>query len=56
MSTSTYRAVQATPDGRFDLVERSCPMVETLPLADAGAGYDRMLSGAARFRVVLTVG
>ncbi|MDF2458940.1 MAG: adh [Nitrospira sp.] len=31
------------------------PMVETLPLEDAAAGYERMLSGKARFRVVLTV-
>jgi D-arabinose 1-dehydrogenase-like Zn-dependent alcohol dehydrogenase len=30
-------------------------MVETLPLEQAGAGYDRMMSGKARFRVVLTV-
>jgi D-arabinose 1-dehydrogenase-like Zn-dependent alcohol dehydrogenase len=31
------------------------PMVETLPLEQAAAGYERMLSGKARFRVVLTV-
>jgi D-arabinose 1-dehydrogenase-like Zn-dependent alcohol dehydrogenase len=30
-------------------------MVETLPLEQAGAGYDRMMSGKARFRVVLTM-
>lgn len=29
------------------------PMVETLPLVDAPKGYQRMMSGAARFRVVL---
>jgi D-arabinose 1-dehydrogenase-like Zn-dependent alcohol dehydrogenase len=28
-------------------------MVETLPLEQAAAGYERMLSGKARFRVVL---
>ena len=31
------------------------PMVETLPLEQASAGYERMLSGKARFRVVLTM-
>jgi D-arabinose 1-dehydrogenase-like Zn-dependent alcohol dehydrogenase len=32
------------------------PMVETFPLEQAAAAYDRMMSGAARFRVVLTMG
>ncbi len=31
------------------------PMVETFPLEEASAGYERMISGKARFRVVLTV-
>jgi D-arabinose 1-dehydrogenase-like Zn-dependent alcohol dehydrogenase len=31
-------------------------MVETFPLEQAAAAYDRMLSGKARFRVVLTMG
>jgi len=31
------------------------PMVETLPLEEAAIGYERMLSGKARFRVVLTM-
>jgi D-arabinose 1-dehydrogenase-like Zn-dependent alcohol dehydrogenase len=31
------------------------PMVETVPLEQAAAGYERMLSGKARFRVVLTM-
>ena len=31
------------------------PMVETLPLDQAAAGYERMMSGKARFRVVLTM-
>ncbi len=30
-------------------------MVETLPLEQASAGYERMLSGKARFRMVLTM-
>ena len=32
------------------------PRIETLPLEDAAAGYDRMMAGDARFRVVLTTG
>jgi D-arabinose 1-dehydrogenase-like Zn-dependent alcohol dehydrogenase len=31
------------------------PMIETVPLEQAAAGYERMLSGKARFRVVLTM-
>lgn len=31
------------------------PMVETVPLEQAAAGYQNMLSGKARFRVVLTM-
>lgn len=31
-------------------------MTETFPLEQAAAGYERMLSGKARFRVVLTMG
>ncbi|HEY3197511.1 MAG TPA: alcohol dehydrogenase [Nitrospirales bacterium] len=31
------------------------PMVESFPLEQAAAGYERMLSGKARFRVVLTM-
>lgn len=32
------------------------PMVETVPLENATAAYQRMLSGATRFRMVLTTG
>jgi D-arabinose 1-dehydrogenase-like Zn-dependent alcohol dehydrogenase len=31
------------------------PMIETFPLKDAAAAYDRMMSGKARFRVVLKI-
>ena len=31
------------------------PMIETFPLEQAAAGYERMMSGKARFRVVLTM-
>ncbi|GGR76088.1 MULTISPECIES: alcohol dehydrogenase catalytic domain-containing protein [Streptomyces] len=32
------------------------PMTETVPLERAGEAYDKMLAGAARFRMVLTTG
>ena len=32
------------------------PMTETYPLERVSEGYDRMMSGQARFRVVLTIG
>jgi D-arabinose 1-dehydrogenase-like Zn-dependent alcohol dehydrogenase len=32
------------------------PMIETVPLERAGEAYDRMMSGKARFRMVLTTG
>jgi D-arabinose 1-dehydrogenase-like Zn-dependent alcohol dehydrogenase len=31
------------------------PMIEKYPLAKAAEAYDRMLSGKAQFRVVLTM-
>jgi len=30
-------------------------MIEKFPLENAAAGYERMMSGKARFRVVLTM-
>jgi len=32
------------------------PMIETLPLERAQAAFDKMISGEARFRMVLTTG
>jgi D-arabinose 1-dehydrogenase-like Zn-dependent alcohol dehydrogenase len=32
------------------------PMIETFPLAKAAEGYEQMMSGKARFRVVITMG
>ncbi len=40
---------------RFAALTGIRPMVETMPLSDGAKGYDRMMSGAARFRVVLTM-
>jgi alcohol dehydrogenase, propanol-preferring len=38
----------------FSLLNEVRPMVETVPLEKAADAYQRMLSGAARFRMVLT--
>ncbi|CAB3765164.1 alcohol dehydrogenase [Paraburkholderia humisilvae] len=57
-------AVQGWPSGTSadseDTLEFSAlagvkPMIETYPLERAAAAYDRMISGEARFRVVLTM-
>jgi D-arabinose 1-dehydrogenase-like Zn-dependent alcohol dehydrogenase len=40
---------------RFAALTGIRPMIETMPLADAAMAYDRMMSGQARFRVVLTM-
>lgn len=41
---------------RFAALTGVRPMVETMPLEEANRGYERMMSGRARFRVVLTTG
>jgi len=41
---------------RFSALTGVRPTIETLPLASAQAAYDRMMSGKARFRMVLTMG
>ncbi len=38
----------------FSVLTDVHPMIETLPLEQAGEAYDRMMSGDARFRMVLT--
>jgi D-arabinose 1-dehydrogenase-like Zn-dependent alcohol dehydrogenase len=40
----------------FSVLQSVRPRVETFALEDAQAGYDRMMAGDARFRVVLTTG
>lgn len=40
---------------RFSVLTGVRPTIETLPLAEAQAAYDRMMSGDARFRMVLTM-
>lgn len=41
---------------RFAVLADVRPMIETYPLERAAEGYARMMSGGARFRVVLTTG
>ncbi|MPW20199.1 alcohol dehydrogenase catalytic domain-containing protein [Paraburkholderia sp. CNPSo 3157] len=57
-------AVQGWPSGTsvdsedtlaFSALSGVKPMIETYPLERAAEAYDRMMSGAARFRVVLTM-
>jgi alcohol dehydrogenase len=40
----------------FSVLADVRPMIETFPLEQAGEAYERMMSGAARFRMVLTTG
>lgn len=60
---SGRRSVAGWPSGtasdsedtlRFSVLSNVRPMIETFPLAKANDAYQRMLSGRARFRVVLT--
>jgi len=59
------RSVQGWPSGsaadsedamRLAAFSGVRPMIETYPLAEAAAAYERMVSGKARFRVVLKMG
>ena len=40
----------------FSVLTGVRPMIEKFPLARAAEGYDRMMSGKAEYRVVLTMG
>jgi D-arabinose 1-dehydrogenase-like Zn-dependent alcohol dehydrogenase len=59
------RAIQGWPSGTsidsedtlaFSALTNVRPMIETMPLEHAPDAYNRMMSGAARFRMVLTTG
>jgi D-arabinose 1-dehydrogenase-like Zn-dependent alcohol dehydrogenase len=59
------RSVQGWPSGTaidsedtlaFSALSGVRPMIETIPLERAAEAYDRMMSGKARFRMVLTTG
>jgi D-arabinose 1-dehydrogenase-like Zn-dependent alcohol dehydrogenase len=39
----------------FSVLQGPRPMVETIPLEEAQAGYDKMIRNEARFRIVLTM-
>jgi alcohol dehydrogenase len=52
--SGTSQDVQDTME--FSALHNIRPMTETVPLDDAQAAYQKMLSGAARFRMVLTHG
>lgn len=47
------RAADSEDTMRFSALEGVRPMTETFPLTEAAKGYQRMMSGDARFRVVL---
>jgi len=59
------RVIQGWPSGTsidsedtlgFSALVNIRPMIETMPLERASEAFDRMISGAARFRMVLTTG
>ena len=59
------RGVQGWPSGTsiesedtlaFSALANIKPMIETMPLERAAEAYERMMSGAARFRMVITMG
>jgi len=63
MLIGARRSVAGWPSGtsadsedtlKFSVLSHVRPMIETYPLAKANEAYQRMMSGKARFRVVLT--
>jgi D-arabinose 1-dehydrogenase-like Zn-dependent alcohol dehydrogenase len=62
---SGHRTIQGWPSGTsidsedtlaFSALADIRPMIETMPLDRAAEAYERMMSGAARFRMVITTG
>jgi propanol-preferring alcohol dehydrogenase len=51
----TGRAIETQDALDFSVLTDVRPMIETLPLEKAEEAYRRMMSGAARFRMVLTM-
>ena len=51
----TGRAIETQDTLDFSVLTDVRPMIETLPLAKAEEAYRRMMSGDARFRIVLTM-
>jgi alcohol dehydrogenase, propanol-preferring len=54
-SPTVRSAIDDEDNPAFSLRHGIRPMTETRSLAEAPAAYEHMLSGAARFRVVLTM-
>jgi D-arabinose 1-dehydrogenase-like Zn-dependent alcohol dehydrogenase len=52
----TGTAIEEEDTLNFSVLQDIRPMIETMPLVEAPAAYDRMLSGKARFRMVLVTG
>ena len=59
------RSIQGWPSGtakdsedtlRFSILTGVRPMIERYPLEKAAEAYEQMISGKARFRVVLSMG
>ncbi|MGC2198425.1 MAG: alcohol dehydrogenase, partial [Terriglobales bacterium] len=53
---SSGSAIDSEDTLRFSVLTGVRPMIERYPLEKAAEAYDRMMSGKARFRVVLTMG
>ena len=53
---SSGSAIDSEDTLRFSVLTGVRPMIERYPLEKAPEAYDRMMSGKARFRVVLTMG
>lgn len=49
----TGSAIENEANLEFSLVHQIAPMIETVPFTEAPQAYERMMSGRARFRVVL---
>ena len=49
-------AIDSEDTLRFSVLTGVRPLIERYPLEKVAEAYDRMLSGKARFRVVLTMG
>jgi D-arabinose 1-dehydrogenase-like Zn-dependent alcohol dehydrogenase len=49
-------AIDSEDTLRFSALSGVRPVIETVPLERASEAYDRMMSGAARFRMVLITG
>ena len=51
----TGSAIENEDNLQFSAARGVTPMTELMPFEEAPAAYERMMSGAARFRIVLDV-